>query len=53
MNRSYHEEINVIMVCSAVHVVHPEGSVNLADYLFEGFTGELSWTLETFPQVGT
>ena len=55
---SYQEEIDVIMVLWVLCVVHAEGSVNMADVmevikLLEGLVGELSWTIETRPQVVT
>lgn len=57
-NLSYQEEIDVIVVVWVVCVVHAEGSVNMADVmdvikLLEGLIGEVSWTMETLPQVGT
>ncbi len=55
---SYLEEIDVIVVIGVVCVVHAEGSINMSDVmdvieLLEGLVGELSWTMETLPQVGT
>lgn len=48
----------MIVVIWVVYVVHAEGSVNVPDVmdvikLFKGLIGEVSWSFETLPQVGT